>query len=164
MAAESWSLMVKPWDPPKLQGGISHRVLRRRHGVPLPVVRCQNPHGQQARVMPRTRLGLRVRGLPANPVKRHHERLSVVLFYDSTIIATKSHGSNIASSGYESTNESNKILRGEQDNPSKDSPLFCSSIAMIISKSLKSDGLIGLEIEVIAIPRFLAVALILGSA
>nr|GMD54111.1 zinc finger BED domain-containing protein DAYSLEEPER-like [Ipomoea batatas] len=68
MAEESWSLMVKPWDPPRLQGGVSHRVLRRRHGVPLPVVRCQNPHGQQARVTPRTRLGLRVRGLRADPV------------------------------------------------------------------------------------------------
>lgn len=42
--------------------------------------------------------------------------------------------------------------------------LFCLSIASIRSKSLKSEGLIGLEIDVISIPRLLEAALILESA
>ena len=43
-------------------------------------------------------------------------------------------------------------------------PLFCLSIARMRSKSLKSDGWIGLEMEVISIPRLFEAALILGSA
>lgn len=43
-------------------------------------------------------------------------------------------------------------------------PLFCLSIASIRSKSLKSEGLIGLETDVISLPRLLEAALILESA
>lgn len=43
-------------------------------------------------------------------------------------------------------------------------PLFCLSIARIRSNSTKSEGLIGLDIEVIGIPRLLEAPLILGSA
>lgn len=43
-------------------------------------------------------------------------------------------------------------------------PLFCLSIARIRSKSRKSDNLIGLDIDVISIPRLFEAALILGSA
>lgn len=44
------------------------------------------------------------------------------------------------------------------------SPLFCLSIAKIRSNSEKSDGRIGLDIEVISIPRLFAAALIRESA
>lgn len=43
-------------------------------------------------------------------------------------------------------------------------PLFCLSIARMISKSLKSEGRMGLDIDVISTPRLFEAALILGSA
>lgn len=43
-------------------------------------------------------------------------------------------------------------------------PLFCLSIARIKSNSLKSEGRIGLDKDVISIDRLLEAALILGSA
>nr|GMC75037.1 Phosphoinositide 3-kinase regulatory subunit 4 like [Ipomoea batatas] len=75
--------------------------------------RCQDSRRQQARVMPRTRLGLRVRGLQADPVARGHERLPMVPFYDSTVVATKSHGFDFASPGNESTLFSIHLVDGQ---------------------------------------------------
>nr|GLL21348.1 uncharacterized protein LOC109165806 [Ipomoea trifida] len=47
----------------------------------------------------------------ANPVARRHERLPMVPFYDSTVVATKSHDFDFASPGNESTLVKSPITR-----------------------------------------------------